>query len=98
LGLQSGLGVLVQSLFGDGSISRGDMLSIFNSAGADGKVDTSEFNDLKIIGSSASTLHMADYVQVLASDVVNGNVANSLINKVNVGNLAANSSNTVLSA
>jgi hypothetical protein len=98
LGLQSGLGVLVQSLFGDGSISRGDMLSIFNSAGADGKVDTSEFNDLKIIVSSASTLHMADYVQVLASDVVNGNVANSLINKVNVGNLAANSSNTVLSA
>lgn len=96
LGMTSALATLTKSLVGDGSISRTDMIQIFASAAADNIVSAAEFNDLKIIVSNASALSMANYVQVLASDVVNGNTANAKYLGSTLGNLQAGSSGTVL--
>lgn len=90
------LGKLVQSLDADGSISRADMIQLLRSTGTDGTVDAGEFADLKTIVNQASTLGMADFVRVLASDVVNGNTANAKFQGQTLGNLAAGSSATQL--
>ncbi|HEX4148444.1 MAG TPA: C2 family cysteine protease, partial [Pirellulales bacterium] len=94
-GLQNAfLSQLVQSLDADGSISRNDMIQILDSVSAKGAVTTSELADLKKIVSEATTLNMAGYVQVLASDVVNGNTANATYQGQALGNLAVGSSAT----
>lgn len=90
------LGSLVQSLVVDGSISRNDMIQILRSTGLDGVVDTTEYADLRTVLVRASTLNMPSYVQVLAADVINGNVANATFQGQSLGNLAAGSSATVL--
>ena len=91
------LASLTQSLFADGSVSRLDMIQILRSAGSDdGVVDATELANLKIIVSNASYLKMPEYVQVLASDVVNGNIANAHCLGSTLGNLAAGSSNAQL--
>jgi hypothetical protein len=90
------LASLVQSLSADGSINRADMLQILRAPGADGVVDATEFADLKQILCLASTLNIAGYVQVLAGDVVNGNLANQTYQGQTLGNLAAGSSSAVL--
>jgi len=87
------LGGLVESLDVDGSISRDDMLTIFRSPAAttSGIVTSTDLADLKKILSSAATLNMPQYVQVLAGDVINGNRANALYQGTTLGNLAAGS-------
>ncbi len=90
------LASLVQSLDADGSISRNDMLQIFSSVAANGSVTASEFSDLKTIVSNASKLSMPGYVQILAGDVINGNVANATFQGKTLGNLAAGSAATQL--
>lgn len=87
---------LVTSLDADGSISRNDMLQIFSAVAAQGAVTASEFSDLKTILNKASSLSMPGYVQVLAGDVINGNVANATYQGQKVGNLAAGSTATQL--
>ena len=82
------LATLVQSLDADGSISRLDMIQILRSVGADGVVDTTEFGDLKRILGLASTLNMPGYVQSLAEDVINGNLANATFQGQALGDLA----------
>ena len=85
---------LVQGLdVRDGSISRQDMIQIFQSIGKeDGVVDVAEFSDLKTILNNAVTLKIPSYVQVLAGDVVNGSAANVHFQGQALGNLAAGSS------
>jgi hypothetical protein len=91
------LAALTQSLYADGSISRLDMIQILQSVGSDDNVvDATELASLQIIVASASSLGMAGYVQVLASDVVNGNTANAHYQNSTLGNLAVGSSNTQL--
>jgi hypothetical protein len=80
---------LVTTLDADGSISRLDMIQILRSVGGDGVVDTAEFSDLKKILNQAGTLNIPGYVQVLAGDVINGNVANATYQGQALGNLAA---------
>ena len=81
----------------DGSINRQDMIQLLKSTGADdGTVDVGEFNSLREIVSQSVSLHMPDFVKVLASDVVNGNAANQTFQGQSLGNLAVNSSAVIL--
>ena len=96
-GLQdAALAKVVQSLDADGSISRNDMIQILRDVAANAVVNATDFSDLKKIISQAATLNMPSYVQVLASDVVNGNAANATYQGQALGNLAAGSSATQL--
>ena len=90
------LGRLITSLDADGSISRQDMIQILRSVGGDGVVDAVEFTDLKSLLNQATTLNIADYVKILANDVINGNAANAKYQGQTLGNLAAGSSATLL--
>lgn len=86
------LASLVQSLDADGSISRLDMISIFDCvASTHATLSASELQDLQAIVANASALNMPDYVRVLASDVVNGNPANLHYQGQLLGNLASGS-------
>ena len=82
---------LVRSLDADGSISRLDMIQILRSVGADGVVDSTEFGDLKRILGLATTLNIPGYVQSLADDVVNGNLANATFQGQSLGDLTPGS-------
>jgi hypothetical protein len=86
------LGSLVTSLDADGSINRTDMIQILRSAGNDGTVDAGEFADMKTILTKAAALNIPEYVQVLAGDVINGNLANATYQSQSLGNLAAGDS------
>jgi hypothetical protein len=90
------LAQLTQSLDADGSISRLDMIQILRSVGLDGVVDATDIIGLKTILSQASTLNIPDYVKILASDVVNGNLANATYQGKALGNLVAGSTATQL--
>ena len=88
---------LVQSLDADGSISRADMMKILESVAASGTVGATDLADLRtIVGADAAKLNMPGYVQVLASDVVNGNPANAHYLGQTLGNLSAGSTATQL--
>jgi hypothetical protein len=90
------IGNLLLSLDADGSISRNDMIQIFQSVSANGAVTSSEFADLVTILNEAGTLNMPGFVQVLSSDVIKGNVANATYQGQALGNLAVGSSATQL--
>lgn len=90
------LAALVPSLDADGSISRQDMIQILTRVGTDGLVDATEFSDLKQILNQATTLNIPGYVQALAGDVINGNLANATYQGQPLGNLAAGSSSAQL--
>ena len=85
------LAALVQSLDADGSISRNDMIQILHSVD-NGNLSATDFADLGTIVADAAQLNMPNYVQVLASDVVNGNPANAHYQGQALGNLATGSS------
>ena len=53
------------------------MIAILSSVAADGTVSATDFSDLKTIVADAATLDMPGYVKVLATDVVDGNLANA---------------------
>jgi hypothetical protein len=94
LGLRdAALASLTQSLFVDQSISRNDMLQILRTVENenDGVVDATDMSDLKTILKNATTLKIPGYVQVLAADVINGNVANATYQGQTLGNLAIGS-------
>jgi hypothetical protein len=93
LGLHdAALAGLTQSLFArDGSITRLDMIAILQSVAADGTVSATDFGDLKTIVADATTLDMPGCVKVLASDVVDGNLANAHFQGQTLGDLAAGS-------
>lgn len=96
--LDAALANLTQSLVADGSISRLDMISIFNTIAdeSDGIVDSADLADLRTILSNSTTLCMANYVVVLTNDVVNGNSANAKYLGTTLGNLAAGNANSKL--
>jgi len=90
------LASLVQKLDADGSLSRADMIQILTSVGAGGTVSATDFSDLKTILTDAAQYNMPSYVQVLAGDVINGNVANAHYQGTLLGNMAAGGSTTQL--
>lgn len=85
------LASLFTQFFADGSISRNEMIALLRLPGKDGVVDAKELGDLKHIVSNAQLYNIADYVQNLASDVVNGNIANQTFQGKALGNLTAGS-------
>jgi hypothetical protein len=90
---------LVQSLdTTDGAITRNDMLAILRDVETlnGGVLSATDMSDLKTILSDAATLKIPGYVQVLASDVINGNTANAHYQGQTLGNLAVGSSATQL--
>ena len=87
---------LVGSLDADGSLNRTDMIEILTSVGTSGTVSATDLSDLKKILANAAALNMPSYVEVLASDVVNGNPANAYYQGAPLGNLAAGSSTAQL--
>ena len=83
---------LTQGLFTkDGEITRLDMIAILQSVAADGTISATDFSDLKTIVADAAALDMPGYVKVLATDVVNGNLANAHYQGQTLGDLAAGS-------
>ena len=99
LGLSNpALAGLTQSLFvRDGAITRNDMLQILDFVVQTGSVvNSSEFSSLQTIVGDGSLLKMPNYVQVLAADVVDGNVANAHYQGQSLGYLAAGSSTAQL--
>jgi hypothetical protein len=80
----------------DHVLNRADMLAIFGEVEQDGKVTSNEFSDLKHIVGNTSYFVGIDYVDVLASDVVNGNAANAHYLGSTLGNLAAGASSSQL--
>jgi sugar lactone lactonase YvrE len=81
------LATLVQSDYNDGSMSRTDMIGIFQAVISEGPtVSAADFQALKSI---VSGLSMPGYVRVLSSDVVNGNLANAWYLGLALGNLSA---------
>lgn len=90
------LSALVSQATTDGTISRSEMIGILRKAGTDGSVDATEFGDLQRLVATTSTFVMPNYVKVLASNIVNGSVANRSYKGQTLGNLAAGSTATVL--
>ena len=89
------LNALASTLYADGSLSRNDMMQILLKAGTDnGVVDATELADLQRIVANSTAYHMANYVEVLAGDVVNGNAANAHYQGATLGNLVAGSTST----
>jgi hypothetical protein len=88
------LAALVQSLDAEGSISRDDVIQILRSVDR-GNLSAADFSDLQTIVADAGQLNMPNYVEVLASDVVEGNAANAHYQGLALGNLAAGSSAVV---
>ncbi|MBF2064256.1 MAG: peptidase [Calothrix sp. C42_A2020_038] len=84
----------INSAFSDGVIDRNEMMKILRTSGDDGVVDATEFKDLKNLVNNASIFGIPEYVRVLASKVVNGDVANQRYQGTNLGNLTPGSSST----
>ncbi len=93
---QSAINGLATTLFADGSLNRADVIQILRSAGTDGSVSASELSDLRALIADAARYNMPGYVQVLAGNVVNANAANATYLGTTLGNLAAGSTNAVL--
>ena len=89
---------LVKSLCADGSISRADMIRVLQTVQRepDGVVDATNLSDLRTIVKNAAKLKMANYVTVLASDIVNGNKANASYLGKALGNLTVGSTANTL--
>jgi hypothetical protein len=91
------LAATVGRLDADGSINRQDMIDILRSvASSHATLTSAELLDLQAIVADAAALNMPGYVQVLASDVVNGSPANALYQGQPLGNLAPGSGSAQL--
>jgi hypothetical protein len=90
------LRALGHNLYLDGKIDRSDMISILKGSENNGVVTATEFADLKAIVANTALFSGLDYVQQLASDVVNGNVANLHWQNTVSTNLAAGSSGALM--
>lgn len=89
---------LFSQYFADGSINRTEMMALLRLPGRDGIVDAVEMGDLMHIVNNGRLYNIADYVQNLASDVVNGNRANLTFQGRSLGNLTPGSSAAQLNA
>jgi len=89
---------LFTQYFADGSINRTEMMALLRLPGRDGVVDAVEMGDLMHIVNNGRLYNIADYVQNLASDVVNGNRANVTFQGRSLGNLTPGSSAAQLNA
>jgi hypothetical protein len=76
----------------DGSLTRNDMLGLFNLVESDGVVSANELASLRAIVAGAADLNISDYVRVLANGVVNSDPANAHYQGAALGNLYAGSS------
>jgi hypothetical protein len=76
----------------DNALNRGEMLNLFGQVQKDGKVSAQELADLKQIVGKTTFFAAADYVRVLAIDVISGSPANAYYQGSTLGNLAAGSS------
>ncbi len=76
----------------DNALNRAEMLNIFGQVQKDGTVSAQEFADLKQIVGKTTFFAAADYVRVLAVDVISGSPANAHYQGSTLGNLAAGSS------
>ncbi|MBI3836478.1 MAG: peptidase C2 calpain [Planctomycetia bacterium] len=80
----------------DHVLNRSDMLGIFGEVEQDGKVTSNELTSLKHVVGNTSYFVGVDYVDVLSSDVVNGNAANAHYRGSTLGNLTAGASSKQL--
>ncbi len=90
----AGLISLIQNLDADGSLSRSDMINLLTSTTTNGTISSTELTDLRTIVANPTTLGIANYVDALASYIVNGNTANAHYQGATLGNLYAGSSGT----
>lgn len=87
---------LAKSSFADNVLDRADTIGILRQAQQGGTVTADELADLKKIVNNTTLFGSFGYVQVLASDVVNGNAANAKYQGQALGNLVAGSTSTHL--
>ncbi len=83
----SDLDGLVQTYFADGSIDRADMIAILRSVSGEGSVDADELSQLRTLVSNSDEYNIPGYVQVLASNIVHTNPANTHFQGTTLGNL-----------
>jgi hypothetical protein len=87
-----GIRDLVSSLSANGPIDRDDMIKILQFAASEySSVDQSELDDLNLILAHPTLYRIPDSVEILASDVVDGNRANANFQGQPLGNLVAGS-------
>lgn len=91
-----GLISLVGTFYADQRLDRSEMIQLLRSAGEDGSVSATELADFRLLVSPTAPFNIADYVRVLASDVVTANPANLKFQGSTAGNLASGSSATLL--
>jgi hypothetical protein len=90
------LRALGSSLYSDNLISRGDALSLFNSAKDGSVVDSTELADLRRIVDNWSLFGSDEYTRTLTSYIAYGTVANTRYQGSQLGNLGAGSHSTHL--
>jgi Calpain family cysteine protease len=83
---------LGHSLYTDGLINRSDMIALLRNTEDGGIIDSTELTDLKAIVANTSLFGTLSYVDQLAADIVNGNVANAKYQGQPLGYLAAGTS------
>jgi hypothetical protein len=88
----SGLRTLAKTDFNDGSLSRTDMIGIFRQAETYGAMTATVLADLRAIVKNSSLFPSLNYVQVLSSDIANGNTANAHYQGAALGNLGVGTS------
>jgi hypothetical protein len=92
--IDAALKSLGHSLYTDGLINRSDMIALLRSAEDGSVIDNTELTDLKAIVANTSLFGTLGYVDQLASDIVNGSVANAKFQGQTLGNLAAGATST----
>ena len=91
----AGLAALADSDFArDNSISRTDFIGLLEAVASRGTVTNSEMTTLQTLLGNSSLLNIPNYVENLATKVVDGNPANATYLGQPLGNLAAGSSPT----
>ena len=85
---------LGHNLYTDNLIDRGDMISLLRETESGNLIDATELADLRAIVANTVLFGSLDYVDQLASDIVNGSAANAKYLGGTLGNLASNSSST----
>ncbi|BAU12114.1 unknown protein [Leptolyngbya sp. NIES-3755] len=80
----------------DGMLDRFDVINFFRTIEGGGNVTSAEFQDCQTLLQDATSLKIPDYVTVLASKVINPNIANTLFQGSSLGNLQVGSTATQL--
>ncbi|HBJ33273.1 MAG TPA: hypothetical protein DDZ51_00630 [Planctomycetaceae bacterium] len=88
------IAALLQTLYGDGEISRAEMMQLIRSTVSNGNISSAELSDLRFLASAQTNFQMPAHVRELARSLVTNNPANLRYRGQALGNLVAGSTAT----